>query len=425
LPFLHRLSASLALVAALCAPATAADQHWLVVGDIHLDPSAQRGTLAPYGYDSDRALLASTIAAMRRTEPDPPVVVITGDLLAHHFHGDALATMREIAGDFDRAFPRAQFVLAPGNNDDPCGDYRIGAESPYLRAFAAIWNPLVDRGGAAPEFASQFPRGGYYVATLPGKRARAVVLDSVLWSWRFEECAPLPRAPGDDELAWLASTLSHPATERDIVVMHVPPGIDAYSTSILRGVAVVPFYTQETDASFVSLVGRNRQTIAGMIAGHEHRNDLRLVSGVPLFVASSISPIYGNNPTFYQLDVWADGTMHDAMPIALVDGTWKVLPATDVATIGSLRALRAVSPAAREEWSLRYVSESPQRDIDEGNWKIFWCAQTEPNPDYDACAGIPERRGDAALIIALLGAALVSLPLVGLLRRGRVVRRRR
>jgi hypothetical protein len=419
LPFLRWLSASFALVAALCAPATAAQQHWLVVGDIHLDPAAQHSELAPYGYDSDRPLLASTIAAMKRVERDPPVVVITGDLLAHHFRGDALATMREIASDFDSAFPRAQFVLALGNNDDPCGDYRIGADSPYLRAFAAIWQPLVDRGGAAPKFASQFPRGGYYVASLPGIRARAIVLDSVLWSWRFEECAALPRAPGDDELAWLASTLSHASSGRDLLVMHVPPGVDAYSTSILRGIAVVPFYTPEADAAFVSLVGRHRETISGMIAGHEHRNDLRTVSGAPLFVASSISPVYGNNPTFYQLDVSADGTMRDATPFALVAGRWKALPPTDLATIQALHTERAASLAARADWSLRYVSESPQRDIDEGTWKIFWCAQTEPNPDYEACAGIPQRQGEAALIIALLGATLVSLPLVGLPRRGR------
>ena len=81
-----------------------ADQRWLVVSDLHLDQSAHRATLGQSGYDSDSALVAATVAAMKVADPNAPVVVIAGDSLAHHFNGDALATMREIAGAFDRAF---------------------------------------------------------------------------------------------------------------------------------------------------------------------------------------------------------------------------------------------------------------------------------------------------------------------------------
>ncbi len=197
-----------------------------MVGDIHLDPSAHYDTLAPVGHDTDDALFASAVAAMRRVEPDPPVVVITGDLLAHNFRGDALGTIRRIAGAFDRAFPSAQFVVAVGNNDDPCGDYRIGSDTTYLKDLAAIWEPLVDRRGAAPNFARQFARDGYYTVALPGIRARAIVLNSVLWSWRAERCAPFPPGSGASELRWLSETLAEQKRgERSYIVMHVPPGV--------------------------------------------------------------------------------------------------------------------------------------------------------------------------------------------------------
>ncbi|MDQ2992571.1 MAG: metallophosphoesterase [Candidatus Eremiobacteraeota bacterium] len=386
MPFLRRLSASLALAAALCAPAHAASRTWLVVGDIHLDPSARYDTLAPVGHDTDGALFASAIAAMARVEPDPPVLVITGDLLAHSFRGDGLATMRRIADAFDRAFPRAQFVLAVGNNDDPCGDYRVGSDTTYLERLAAIWTPLVNRGGVAPGFAQQFARGGYYTVALPG-HTRAIVLNSVLWSWRAEECSPFPPGSGADEMQWLAKTLAEREPgERLFIAMHIPPGVDAYSTSLIQGIAVVPFLAHDSNQAFISTVARYRERISAIVAGHEHSDDKRIVGGVPLLVVSSISPIYGNAPSFDALDVNVRGIAH-LRTYALKNGAW----APTLATIAHMNA---------------------------GNGLFFTCARTELGDGYAACAGIPRRRDIAVLVFALVAAAFTSLPLLGLIRGG-------
>ena len=40
---------------------------------------------SPYGQDTNWWLLQSALDAMRRAEPDPTLVMITGDLLAHGF----------------------------------------------------------------------------------------------------------------------------------------------------------------------------------------------------------------------------------------------------------------------------------------------------------------------------------------------------
>lgn len=394
MPFRRPRSARLALaalaVALLCAasPARAA-APWLIAGDIHFDPGASHRTLAPAGADTDAALLDSTVAAMRRTDPDAPVVVLTGDFLAHRFERSdaaALSAMRRIARAFDRAFPRAQFLVALGNNDDPCGDYRPSSHSPYLAALARIWAPLVDRRGAAPAFSAGFARDGYYAVRLPDGPARAIVLNSVLWSWRYAPCAGASGA-GDAELTWLARALdASPAPA--LLVMHVPPGVDATTTGYLQGLAVVPFFTPEATAGFTAILARSRARVAGAIAGHEHRDDLRIVAGVPVYVASSISPIYGNSPTFYTAEVGRAG-------------------------IRSYRAFRL----AGETWraSERYDRSSVAAGL------FARCAQRHLGADFEACAGVAERRGVAALVVALLGAALVSLPLLGL-RRGRRLR---
>lgn len=394
--FLRLLGASLALALAFCATATA-DQRWLVVSDIHLDLTARHASLGQSGYDSDPALLAATVAAMKAADPDAPVVVIGGDSLAHHFAGDALATMRAIANALDRAFPHAQFLVTLGNNNDPCGDYRIGTDSAYLRDLAAIWGPLVDRGGAAPGFVQAFAHGGYYTARLPQTHLRAVVLDSVVWSWLYGDCTQTTRSPGADELAWLEATLAHgPRGARDLLLMHIPPGIDGHATELALGVTAVPFYTRASNQAFVATVARHRARIAAMIASHLHRNDYRIVDGVPMLVASSISPIAGNNPTFYTLDVHPDGTLSVATPHVLTNGAWVPQTPTD---LGHLAAMHA--------WAESTTS------------RFLWCAQVELADGYAGCAGIPERRDVAIAAFVALVAALVSLPLLGLRRRRR------
>lgn len=375
-----------------------ADQQWLVVSDLHLDRSAHRATLAQPGFDSDSALVAATVAAMKAADPGAPVVVIGGDSLAHRFHGDALATMREIATALDRAFPRAQFLVTLGNNDDPCGDYRIGTDSPYLRDLAAVWAPLVDRGGASPGFARAFAHGGYYTASLPQTHLRAVVLDSVLWSWLYRDCTPATRSPGSEELAWLDTTLANgPRDPRDLLVMHIPPGFDGHATELTLGVAAVPFYEPSANRAFLSTVAGHRARIAGMIAGHLHRSDYRIVDGVPMLIASSISPIADNPPTFYTLDVRSNGTLGPATPHVLIDGTWTAQAATDMEGLAAAH-VRAESTTSR----------------------FLWCAQTRLTGSYAACAGIPQRRDDAIALFVAVVAVLASLPWLGLRRRGRI-----
>src|SRR5262249_52266985 len=107
-----------------------------------------------YGEDTNWWLLQSTLNAMRSTEPDPAFLVITGDMLAHHYYDTFPKTARDhspqafrkvVKGTMEflslqvrRRFPQSTILVTPGNNDDDCGDYGILAGGSFLQDTAPI-----------------------------------------------------------------------------------------------------------------------------------------------------------------------------------------------------------------------------------------------------------------------------------------------
>lgn len=211
-----------------------------------------------------------------------------------------IRTMRWIAVALERAFPTAQFAIPLGNNDIPCGDYKSDDGSTYLGTLARVWNPLVNRDGAAPGFAASFVRGGYYTLRLPVRGMRLVVLNTVLLSSEYRgECAGDHNQAASEELAWLRTTLRDtPRGTRNVVMMHVPPGYDAFSTDYVRGFLSWPFLKRRYNAELVGALAAPADRVAYAIAGHAHRFDFRLAGTVPVIVLGSLSPIYVNNPAF-------------------------------------------------------------------------------------------------------------------------------
>lgn len=315
---LRSLAVLLLVLTALLAAPAAQQQRWLLVSDIHLDPRNRGAAPSGFGHDTDPALFASAVRAMRAAVPDPRIVIVAGDVVAHRLPSSLhLPVERTVAHALGAAFPRSRFLMTLGNNDDPCGDYKIEPNSPYLRALAALWGPLIMRGGASPHFVREFARAGYYTASLPVRGERAVVLDSVLWSARYSDaCDRRGDDPGRAELAWLDATLREtPAGTRNLVLMHVPPGIDAFSTKLRGGLRVVPFLKPADNAALLAALDDPRDRVTLAIAGHTHRLGLRQSDArdpsrdVPILVAPAISPIFGGAPSFVVLRVNGDGTV--------------------------------------------------------------------------------------------------------------------
>ncbi|MBV8245353.1 MAG: metallophosphoesterase, partial [Candidatus Eremiobacteraeota bacterium] len=378
-------------------PQPASGAPWLFVSDVHYDPFVSSTSLAPYGKDTNGALLTSALVQMRRADPDPPVVVLAGDLLAHHLApAAAAATMRELARRFDATFPKAQFVLALGNNDNACGDYETQPRAAFLRDVATAWEPLVNRRGAAPAFARDFAADGSYATTLPLPSLRAIVIDDVFWSIRYRNaCENSPGDPGAQLQAHLQALLDDSAA-RTWIVAHIPPGIDAYSTTQLaHQIIVVPFLQDGAQTRWLQTLRKHPVTL--LVDGHSHRFAFRTIAGgpnaIPVLLVPAISPVYGNNPSFLVADVKPDGVAGAPREFALDEhtGVWAEIGRFDVAAFTS-DALEGYAhrletqPALRASFARLYDGAATRPEITEANWRAYWCAARALDvPAYRAC----------------------------------------
>lgn len=427
------------------APAAATDQVWLAVSDIHLNVFDRSSRPSDYHFDSNLALLRSAVAHMKRTVRDPAVVLLAGDFLTHSFSKRAgresidpdaagLASMRSIASILGRAFPKARFAITLGNNDFPCGDYRSG-RSRYLDRVAHIWKPLVDRDGASPGFETSFSRGGYYTASLPLPGLRLVVLNTVPFSTEYRGPCRGGGDPTSAEMTWFAKVLRDtPAGTRNVVMMHIPPGFDAFATEYVRGFIAWPFLKPRYSRALLDTIQRSRGSIPFAVAGHTHRFDFRLARGVPIVGLGALSPIYDNNPTYYALHVTPEGGLRDIddyvfdesrqawLPARSFDRTWG-LARVDGSTLAQLHERIGAAPDARATWNRQASGWSSAVDDPYEpwgiNWRVAWCVQTFLGPDFGSCAGIERRVGVLAALVFLSLVALAGLVLALALRLSR------
>jgi sphingomyelin phosphodiesterase acid-like 3 len=411
----------------LPAPVRAADP-WLFINDIHLDPTSTRREPITHGGDTNAALLTSAVNEMRRLAPHPPVVVMAGDFLAHHFKSaTAIPTMVGLARRFDRAFPHAQFVIALGNEDSACGDYAVAPNSAFLRAVAAAWAPLVDRNGAAPDFARMFPRDGFYTTKLPLAGIRAVVIDDAFWSPFYHFGCGIRANPTPGTFAELDRALQ-PGSEHRWLIMHIPPGIDASSTvRLAHHLAILPFLRPGPREAVVGLIGDPARHVDVVVTGHVHRFGYRIVDRkgaepVPLLVSPALSPILGNLPSFLTADVAPNGTILNLEEHSYVERRWRDLGGLGTLGVSEFSGAQLVKlqlrlehdARLRETFATLYIGGSRYHEIDEGNWRSFWCAASELNSTaFRGCLeeggfSFLTRRG-VAVVGAALGAALLVL----------------
>lgn len=413
---------------------TGADQVWLMVSDLHVDPFERVHTPAPsdYGADTNWVLFDSTMSAMHRAEPNPKAIVIAGDFLAHDFaskvrgHGGvtqvAQATMARIARTFARTFPHAQVLIALGNNDDPCGDYRTAPDTAYLKSVARIWAPLVNRNGAAPQFERQFSHAGFYTARTPVGRLRVIALNAVFWSRKYRPCGDANNVPSD-EVRWLRQSLAAtPSRLQNIVLMHIPPGVDAYSTLYLWGFIVVPFLGQVPEKKIASALRARHDRISFVLAGHVHQLGMRIVGDAPALIAPSVSPIYNGNPAFLRLRITSAGVLDDYDMYAYdfrsrlwhsifdFDAAYGVR-AFDAKTLRLVHERIAKDEETRTRWLRAMDADSPYPRATSSNWTAYWCAETVTGAAYAGCTG--DRRRIQALSIAVIAAVLAIVLALG------------
>jgi hypothetical protein len=429
-----------------CSRPSASDAApWLFVSDIHLNPLDRHREPPPRGYDTDFVLFRSALAEMKRVDPDPPVVVIPGDFLGHSFEVRyAKTTIDEIAREFDRTFPDAQFVPALGNEDSGCGDYALGPDSPFLRDMAVAWAPLVNRRGASPDFVKTFSHDGFYTTKLPGTNLRAVVLDDVPFSPRFRAgCGSANADVASEELDDVERAVPPGNPVKTWLLLHIPPGVDAYSTvHLMHHLAVVPFLDTVPRNRLIAILGDRRRNVSLAVAGHTHKFAFRLIGGdapdpLPILMVPALSPIFGNNPMFLTADVDPGGTIRRVEEHAYDDDRGpddERLPADRWQMAGGsadlgLRAFTGSDLAAlrrrldgdsdlQAEFARLYDGGAPP-EIRSANFRSYACAINElSDTEYRHCLGehgflFLTGRGvivgfvGAAVVLAVLGTAIL------------------
>jgi hypothetical protein len=405
-------------------PQSVAAAPWLFLSDIHFDPDNTSSTPSYFGADTNLALLRSTIAEMVRVDRAAPVVVITGDFLAHKKfdtpQADAVLTM--LARRFDAAFPKAQFVIALGNEDSGCGDYAVAKGSPFLRDTAHAWAPLVNRNGRAPAFVRSFSIDGGYTTTLPIAHLTAVVIDDVFWAPRYRAgCGGT--GGGDATFADLRRALREHGSDPKWLILHIPPGIDAYSTThLVHHLLDVPFLDTGPRQRMLGIMGERRSHIALVVGAHTHKFSYRIVGSrergpVPIFLVPSISPIFSNAPSFLTVDVRADGVITRADDHALLFGRWRTvggthdlgLRAVTGTELTGLQTRLAHDRRLRAIYARLYNAGAPP-EINERNWHSYWCASSAfASNAYRACVG----HGGGISILTQRGVSFVALVLIG------------
>jgi hypothetical protein len=125
-------------------------------------------------------------------------------------------------------------IIALGNVDSSCGDYRIEPGGSYLVATRAMVRRLVGAERLEPDFDATYAAGGYYAARHPTvANGLIVVVNDVLWSTLYRDaCGTDGLAAAQTMLGWLRDRLARQraAGGRVWLVHHIPWGIDPYTT---------------------------------------------------------------------------------------------------------------------------------------------------------------------------------------------------
>jgi sphingomyelin phosphodiesterase acid-like 3 len=350
-------------------------RHLLVVSDIHFDPFSDPAlgpalakapvrkwesilsrsssqAFSPYGQDTNWWLLASSLDGMREAEPNPALIIVTGDLLAHefaekyahsvqdpdrnHYRAFVSRTVAFLALEVRKRYGKQQVFVTPGNNDDVCGDYTIQGNGPFLSDTAWTIGGLAR---ARVQTRADWKAFGSYSLAPKGVRGlRIVSLNSIFFFNGYQpqsfadSCSAVQTDSPARTFGWLESVLSRAAANREQVwlLFHIPPGINGYETMMSArplpssqptaqdacSPAIVPMWKPFWTDLFVKLAAQYPGTITAMFAGHDHNDDLRVLhagqaSQQFVLIDPPVSPIYGQNPSFRVVSFQAGGHLTD------------------------------------------------------------------------------------------------------------------
>jgi len=396
------------------------------------------------GPDTSYALWQSTLTELKRAAVSSRFVVISGDLLAHHFlckykallpNADkagyltfTLKTARYVLTSLHASLPRMPVYTALGNNDSGCTDNSLEADhDPFLTGLAPLVAEVADiapsdRATAEHDFAVI---GAFNAPLAPLPHTRILSFDDVYLSSKFTTCGgPTDPTPAARAIAWLKTQLDQARTAHDRVwfVGHIPPGVDLYATvrklTNVCGGAKSTMFLGSNDLE--QALAPHSDVVRLAVFGHTHDDELRLLTpendgsdgaGVPLKIVGSLTPIHGNRPTFTLARVspatatLADYTVMMASEPTAAPITWSReytysttyrQPAFDTASLTKLIADFQADPSDKQPMSTAYIRQYYPADAAEAvgyaaiissAWQPYACSLNHMSAkSFAACA---------------------------------------
>jgi 3',5'-cyclic AMP phosphodiesterase CpdA len=234
-----------------------------------------RGKLAYQRVDT-AAMLRRCVAELERLDPQPDLIVLTGDLVDLG-RTEEYAYLRNLLAPL-----RPPLLVIPGNHDERAAMRAAFSGDGYLPADGFLHYAIDDR----------FP-------------LRIVGLDTLVpQEGRGELCT--------ERLAWLEDTLARQPDRPTLLLMHHPP--------FLTGIGHMDEIGLAGRAAFAEIVARHAQ-IEAILCGHLHRNIQTAVGGRRVLtcpspahqVALDLQPdapsCFRMEPPGYMLHRWHDGSL--------------------------------------------------------------------------------------------------------------------
>ena len=309
---------------------------FLWLSDLHYDPLYGRDGASDYrgqagcnretapqpegreGCDSPLSLIESAVLAARDTLSEPDFVLVTGDMARHGMDrldgSDAWDMLREIfdaiAQLLQETFPRTSIIFCLGNND-AIEDYYLDIADPKILGFAVGSNIKTSLISTAET--EMFRSGGYFARSIGSSdKVTVLVLNTVIYSMNHK-----PLATSDDplgQLAWVKSELTKARAIGGYVMIvgHVPPTIGSYRKS--------QFWQDRFLQQYLSMIDQYADVVSAQLFGHLHSDEFRVLpfhssDAPPLLITSSITPVFGGNPSFRVVEYDQDtGSITDYSP---------------------------------------------------------------------------------------------------------------
>jgi hypothetical protein len=388
--------------------------------------SGKQHNVNGYGSDSNYSLLKSAFAHARRTLPNPDFIVYAGDLMAHHFRemfndyasdkSDAAyqqfvtKTVTFMALVMEFYYPHTPVFIALGNNDSYQGDYLIRPGGEFLKMFAKVWSPLINKGKPSASFAEVFPVGGYYSVPHPIiENHRLIVLNNIFFSSKYSGGKENShQAPGAAQMKWLDWTLyqSQLRGEKVSLIYHIPVGIDVYDSIAWPKPdktcqeQVYPFWQPQYTREFLRLMKQYAPIIEWAFVGHTHMDNFRLLiddKDKPfsyLHTSPGMSPIFSNNPayqifsydkttgqidnyvTYYlkNLNSAAAGQQKPQWAFEYNFQTSYQQTGYNATSLDEVFQSILTDDAVRSQYTTFYPVSNPQQSPTiQQNWKAYWC----------------------------------------------------